>query len=146
VGYVVRRGQQNRRALRQASKATLEQFESPHGAYTPPDRAQCRNRQWDAPVDDLSTIRLQFNIWRLDGRLVNFVINVQVLTAEGWVSVERFDCCHGHCHLHPDSDEDDSESIHRLDGLDDVEQAFREVERSADERARIIRDKERDRR
>jgi hypothetical protein len=42
---------------------------------------------------DAHTIEVQFYLWRRDGRIVDFVVNLQVLTAEGWESVERIDCC-----------------------------------------------------
>lgn len=114
---------------------------SPYGSYIPPDRSKCRHYQWEIAVDDLSTIKLQFRIWRLDGNLVDFVVIVERLTSSGWTPVERFDCCHGHCHLHVDNDEDGPRSIHRLDNVEDVEAAFIKVEKAADERARIMRDK-----
>lgn len=138
---MVRREQQDQRALRKESKALSDRLGSPYGDYRPPDRELCRHHQWESPVDDLSTVGLQFNIWRQGGKLVDFCVNVQVLTAEGWMSVERFDCCHGHCHLHPDGDGGDPETIYRLDCVEDVTAAFRQVEQFADERARIIRDK-----
>ncbi|TLF75797.1 DUF7718 family protein [Nocardia cyriacigeorgica] len=138
---MVRRGQQNKRALREASKSAFEQLDSPHGTYAPPDREKCRYRQWDTPVDDLGTVRLQFNIWRANGQIADFVINVQVLTSDGWTSVERVDCCHGHCHLHVDNDDENARSLYKLDGPADVEHAFSRVQVLADQRARIIRDR-----
>lgn len=101
----------------------------------------CRAKQWESSVDDASTIRLQFNLWRHDKRLVDFVINVQVITSAGWQSVERFDCCHGHCHLHVDNDETTPRSILRLENVDDVARAFTTSQQLADKRARIIRNK-----
>ncbi|WP_067857665.1 DUF7718 family protein [Nocardia shimofusensis] len=92
-------------------------------------------------MDDTNSVSLQFNLWHRDGRLVDFVINVRVLAPGGWTDVERFDCCHGHCHLHADNDETAPRSLYRLDDVDDVARAFRKVEPMADKRARIIRDK-----
>lgn len=91
------------------------------------------------PYDDANTLRAQFIIWRQGGRLVDFVANIQELTLDGWVSLERFDCCHGHCHHHPLNDELPPLSISRLDTVEDVKRAFVEVERLVDERVRIIR-------
>ncbi|MBF6242730.1 hypothetical protein IU471_03925 [Nocardia elegans] len=138
---MVRRGQQTKRALRRESKLALEQLDSPHGRYTPPNRDDCFYKQWEISIDDLRTIQLQFNIWRFDGQLVDFAVLVQRLGPTGWVSVERFDCCHGHCHHHADNEEANPRSILTLNELADVEQAFLKVEEMADERARIIRDK-----
>lgn len=138
---MVGRGQRKKQELRRASKVMSEQLESPHGSYELPDENDCTKKEWETAVDDLGTIRLQFILWRQQGRLANFVVNVQRLTSAGWVSVERFDCCHGHCHLHVDNDEHKTRSIHTLDTQDDVKTAFRKVEKAADERARIMRDK-----
>ncbi|MGW5519359.1 DUF7718 family protein [Nocardia africana] len=130
-----------KRELSKSRKTVSESLESPHGSYEAPNRQTCQSHQWEVGVDDLYTIRLQFNIWRRDGRLVDFTVNVERLSSTGWVSEERFDCCHGHCHVHVDNDEDKPRSIHTLDTVDDVEEAFRKVEEIADERARIMRDK-----
>ncbi|MEV6337201.1 hypothetical protein AB0M12_21080 [Nocardia vinacea] len=137
---MVRRNQQAKRELNKASKAMAKRLDLPDGAYEPPVREDCRYRQWDTPVDDLATVRLQFNIWRHRGRPVDFVVNVQRLSSNGWADVERFDCCHGHCHLHIDNAEGTIESIWTLNTVDDVEAALLETEKRADERARSIRD------
>lgn len=138
---MVRRHQQEQRELRRASKAASEELASPHGSYIPPDRDTCRHYQWETAVDDLATIKLYFRIWRLGGKLVDFVVMVQRLGSSGWVDVERFDCCHGHSHLHVDNAENETQSIHTLDCVEDVKVAFVKVEKAADERARIMRDK-----
>ncbi|MFC9966317.1 hypothetical protein ACFVH4_18975 [Nocardia ignorata] len=137
---MVKRNQQAKRELRKASKAAEQQLGMPDGAYIPPDRDLCIARQWETPVDDLATIRLQFNIWRDNGRMVDFVINVQRLSSTGWVSVERFDCCHGHCHLHIDNAVGTIQTVRTLDCIEDVGKAFIDSQRLADERARTIRD------
>ena len=137
---MVRRNQQAKRELNKASKAVAEMLDQPDGTYQPPAREDCRARQWDTPVDDLATVRLQFNIWRHGGRLVEFVVNVQRLSSSGWADVERFDCCHGHCHLHIDNAEGTIQTIRALNSVDDVEAAFLDTQKLADERARTIRD------
>lgn len=137
---VVRRNQQAKRELNKASKAAAERLDLPDGTYQPPAREDCQVRQWETPVDDLATVRLQFNIWRYGGRLVEFVVNVQRLSSNGWVDVERFDCCHGHCHLHIDNAEGEILTIRTLNSVDDVKAAFLGAQNLADERARSIRD------
>lgn len=91
------------------------------------------------PYDDAGTVRLQFLLWRQGGRLVDFVVNVQVIGADGWEIVEYFDCCHGNCHLHVKSDAE-PRPILRLDRVDDVQRAFVQVEQEARDRVRIICD------
>jgi hypothetical protein len=125
--------------VRKADRRVAKQLASPErGIYEPPDRRECSLSQWESPYDDANTVRLQFLLWRKAGRLAEFVVNVQVLTSEGWDTVEYFDCCHGHCHLHPKSGED-PRSIMRLDGIDDVQRALVQVEAEAHSRARIMR-------
>jgi hypothetical protein len=124
-------------------RAQQEAFQSlnPHqGSYTPPSREECSSRQWEVSIDDAATVRLQYNIWHHDGRLVDFVVNIQVLTAEGWETVEYVDCCHGHCHHHPRSGTP-PRTIVRLDVVADVQQAFGQVDPIIEERLRIIRDR-----
>src|SRR5690606_21756769 len=138
---VVRRNQRAKREINKTNKETAELLSLPDGSYVPPEREACQARQWETPVDDLATIRLQFNIWRHAGRLVEFVINVQRLSSTtGWVDVERFDCCHGHCHLHVDNAEKTIHTIRTLNCVDDVQRAFLDSQKLADERARTIRD------
>lgn len=135
-----RRGQQTRNAVRRAQRDTTNELESPQGNYTPPSTDD-PPKQWEMTYDDTNTVRVQFNLWRAKGRITNFVVNVQVITADGWMSVERFDCCHGCCHLHVDNDETKSRPILRLDTEHDVKRAFDLVMAEAGARARIIRDK-----
>ncbi|MEB3063861.1 DUF7718 family protein [[Mycobacterium] zoologicum] len=137
---MVRRGQQRRKHVERARRDLERQLDSKHGTYRPPPRGDCFRRQWETAYDDVSAIRVQFIIWRDGGRLVDFVVNVQVLGSGGWETVERFDCCHGHCHLHPQNEELPPESIQRLDAVGDVQRAFAQVNGIAHERARIIRD------
>ncbi|OBG83294.1 hypothetical protein A5699_04665 [Mycobacterium sp. E802] len=137
---MVRRGQQGRHELRKAQREASRQIESSQGQY---DAKQMRRRcgpprQWESPYDEANTVRLQFFLWRFNGRLADFVINVQVLTSEGWETVEYFDCCHGHCHLHTQNGEV-PRSFVRLDSIDDVQLAFAQVEGESHTRARIIR-------
>ena len=69
-----------------------------------------------------------------------FFVGIQVITMSGgWVNVEYYDCCHGHCHLHTQNGEQ-PQGIAQLDNVDDVRRAFAQVSRDADVRARIIRD------
>lgn len=137
---MVRRNQQAKRELNKASKAAAESLDQPDGEYTPPNREDCHYKQWESSVDGLSTIRLQFNIWRQRGQIADFVINVQRLSSAGWVDVERFDCCHGHCHVHLSNAEGTVCSIRTLDDIEDVDKAFVESNFLADDRARTIRD------
>ena len=102
---MIRRGQQGRPEMRRAERAAAKEIESDRGGYRPPDRADCHTKQWITPGDDTYRLRLQTITWRQQGRLMDFVINAQVLTAVEWETVEYVDCCHGHCHLHTRSDE-----------------------------------------
>lgn len=139
---MVRRAQKERKALRRARSEAETSLTSRQGSYIPPDREKCKARQWVQAYDDASTVRVQFNLWSLDGRPVDFAIIVQRLGTDGWEDVERYDCCHGHCHLHADG-KDSSASIYQLDTQDDVKVALTRAEAESADRARIIRDKER---
>jgi hypothetical protein len=101
--HMPRRGQVTRNAVRRAQREAAKALESQQGSYEPP-KGSAPSKQWEMPYDDSNTVRLQFFLWRDGGKIVNFVINVQVITAEGWTTVEYFDCCHGNCHLHPAND------------------------------------------
>jgi hypothetical protein len=136
-GPVIRRQQQGQQKLRRAQRQAAKQLDTDQGAYKPPDRDECHDKQWEMAADDANTVRAQFNIWRRSGRLVDFVINIQVLTSEGWEQVEYFDCCHGYCHLHP-RNETEPRSIKRLDVVADVQDAYRRVQPIIEERLRII--------
>ena len=72
--------------------------------------------------------------------LVDFVVNVDVLGSEGWETIEYFDCCHGHCHLHTQNSDLEPRPIAQLDSIEDVRHAFAQVEQDARDRARIIRE------
>lgn len=135
-----RRGQQARNAVRQARRDAVKALESQRGSYTPP-RTVGPPKQWETSYDDSNTVRVQFILWRAKGKIVNFVVNVQVITADGWTTVERFDCCHGNCHLHSDNADIAPEVILRLDDEGDVQRAFAKVRAEAEHRARIIRGK-----
>ncbi|AKS31177.1 hypothetical protein [Mycolicibacterium goodii] len=94
-------------------------------------------KQWEMPVDDGYSVRVQTHIWRYEGRLVDFFLDLQVLGPDGWITVEHIDCCHGYCHHHP-LNGSDSRPIHRLDDVADVQRAFKQVETVIEERIRII--------
>lgn len=135
-----RRGQQGKQQLRRAQREVTAELESQRGEYQPPDHDRCNKKGWETPLDDANTIRLQFIRWSQGGRLVNFFVGIQVITMSGgWVNVEYYDCCHGHCHLHTQNGEQ-PQGIAQLDNVDDVRRAFAQVSRDADVRARIIRD------
>lgn len=136
-GRVVRRGQQGQQKLRKAQREVAERLESAEGAYRP-DRRHCLTRQWETAGDDPNTIRVQNLIWYRKGQLVDFVINLQELTSEGWETVEYVDCCHGNCHYHPQSGSA-TRSILRLDVVADVQDAYRVAQPLIYERLRIIR-------
>lgn len=139
VEVVGRLEQQKNRELRRAARELARQLDSAkEGSYRPPDRDECRHKRWEMAYDDANSIRLQFLTWRKGVHLTEFVVSVEVLTSEGWETVEYFDCCHGSYHLHPKSGEP-REPIIRLDGIEDVQRAFAQVEQEAHERARIIR-------
>lgn len=129
-----------RNAVRRAQREVAKALESQQGSYEPP-KGSAPSKQWEMPYDDSNTVRLQFFLWRDGGKVVDFVINVQVITAEGWITVEYFDCCHGNCHLHPANDGVERQVILRLDSEDDVARAFDLACSEAEGRARIIRSK-----
>lgn len=122
VVSMVRRGQQEQRELRKARREATDRVESSEGAYRP-DRRNCLTRQWETAGDDSNTIRVQNLIWRRKGQLVDFVINLQELTSEGWETVEYVDRCHGSCHHHPQNGT--TRVILRLDVVGDVQNAYR---------------------
>lgn len=138
VSTVVRRGQQVRRSLRRADRELNQQLESDQGAYRPPKRSECHQKSWETAWDDAYSVRLQTHTWRDGKRLVDFVINAQVLTADGWVTVEYIDCCHGHCHHHA-RDGRNVRTIMRLDDVYDVQNAYKKAQAVIYERLRIIR-------
>lgn len=138
----MRRRQQGRRKAKKTQARIESQLNSSEGCYKPPDRADCRFRQWHIPFDDANSVRTQVNSWRSGATLVDFVMTIQRLTTVGWEDVERFDCCHGHCHLHPDGRQA-AQPIYQIDTADDVAEAFSRASAVATERARIIRNKER---
>jgi hypothetical protein len=133
---MVRRAQHEQKKLREARRKITERLESDQGEYRP-DRRHCVPRQWDTAGDDSNTIRVQNLIWYRKGQLVDFVINLQVLTSEGWETVEYVDCCHGSCHHHPQSG--DTAAILRLDVVDDVQNAYGVAQPLIYDRLRIIR-------
>ncbi|MFN8054303.1 hypothetical protein [Gordonia sp. (in: high G+C Gram-positive bacteria)] len=137
-----RRGQSKKRELKRTKKSVKKQLDSLHGSYIP-DRAHCRTRQWDTAYDDVNTVRVQFNTWHRGRQLIDFVILVQRLGANGWEDVERFDCCHGCCHLHQDG-RDGNDPLWQLDDEKDVPEAFVRACDQAETRARIIRNKGKD--
>ena len=129
-------GQEQQKKLRKARRDAADQLESSEGAYRP-DRRNCLTRQWETAGDNSNTIRVQNLIWYRKGQLVDFVINLQVLTSEGWETVEYADCCHGSCHHHPQNGA--TRAILQLDVVDDVQNAYRVAQPLIYERLRIIR-------
>jgi hypothetical protein len=136
---MVRRVQQGQQKLRKARRELTEKLESDKGEYRPPDRVECRYKVWETTGDDANTVRLQTHTWRRNSKLVDFVINAQVLTADGWETVEYVDCCHGLCHHHPQSATAPRQPIKRLDVVGDVQDAFSAAQELIYDRVRIIR-------
>lgn len=135
---MTRRHQQKQKELKRAAKTA--DIPTQLGTYQRPDRSECFSRQWHIAYDNSQTVRIQFNLWKQGPSIVDFAIIIQRLGTDGWEEAERFDCCHGHCHLHAEGG-DNIESIHRLDNVTDVKPAFELASAEAHERARIIRDK-----
>lgn len=136
---MVRRGQQKKQSLKKAAKAITEKAESPQGTYVAPRRSACQHRQWVESADDAGTLQIQVNIWKHGGAVVDFVMILQGFGPSGWMDIERVDCCHGHCHLHPATGDGAPESIHQLDSVDDVKEAVDRASIELIARARIIR-------
>lgn len=134
---MIRRRQQGRRQLRRADRKAANEIETSRGSYRPPDRADCYTKQWITAGDDAYRLRLQTITWRQQGRLTDFVINAQILTAVEWETVEYIDCCHGHCHLHTRNDEA-SRSIAPLSRVEDVQDAYTAAVALIYDRLRII--------
>lgn len=135
---MIRRGQQGRREMRRAEREAAKEIESDRGGYRSPDRADCYTKQWITPGDDTYRLRLQTITWRQQGRLIDFVINAQVLTAVEWETVEYVDCCHGHCHLHTRNDDESPRSITPLNSVEDVQDAYTAALALIHDRLRII--------
>ncbi|BBZ30695.1 hypothetical protein MMAD_49900 [Mycolicibacterium madagascariense] len=135
---MIRREQQGRQELRKAQRTAAAEIASERGSYRPPRRNACRERSWESAADDANTVRLENRTWHLGKHLTEFVINAQVLTAEGWRTIEYVDCCHGSCHHHPQNGAD-PRHIARLDAIQDVTEAFRLAQDLMYERLRIIR-------
>ena len=134
---MIRRGQQSRRHLRRAEREAAKEIATDRGSYLPPDRADCHTRQWITAADDAYRLRFQTIAWRQKGRLTDFVINAQVLTADEWETVEYVDCCHGYCHLHTRNNES-PRPIAPLNCVDDVQVAYTSAVALIHDRLRII--------
>ena len=134
---MTRRNQQGPQDLRRAKKQVEEALGTDQGNYRPPPREKCTTKQWENYIDDAPSIRVQYNIWRRKGCMVDFAINIQVLTAEAWETIESFDCCHGNCHYHP-LNGTDARPVARLDVSADVQHAYWQVEAVIADRVRII--------
>lgn len=134
---MTRRHQQGPQQLRRAKKQVEDALGADSGRYLPPPRGKCKARQWETLLDEAPGLRVQYNIWQHKGCLVDFAINIQVLTAEAWETIESFDCCHGSCHYHPLNGED-PRPIKRLDVVADVKHAYWQVEAVIADRVRII--------
>lgn len=137
---MTRRRQQITRALRRAQREVSSELDAPGGSYRPPKRHKCREKSWQVAVDDVNAVRLHYITWRKGSDLVDFVILVERIASTGWTEVERFDCCHGYCHLHADG-RPSKQPIYTLDKVQDVQKAFTQASREADIRAAIIRGK-----
>lgn len=105
------------------------------GNYVAPNRADCDDHAWYY-LDESGTIRIEFYIWRLAGRLVDFVVLLQAESADGLEILERIDCSHGYCHLHRRNRTVDSIAV--LDSVDDVERAYNAIDPIVDARVRIL--------
>lgn len=58
----------------------------------------------DRVIDIGGGTRIAHRIWRADGRLTDFAIQVQVDVGDAdkdeWYDIIRVDCCHGEVHMH----------------------------------------------
>ena len=143
---MIRRTQQKRSDEKRAQQSLLDGIaEQARGDYRAPDRSECSVKSWYSSLDDADTLRVDYRIWRLSGRLVDFVILLQVAVWDDWENVARVDCCHGHCHLHPPDDEriggGESRSICRLDAVDDAAGAFDAAVEEIESAGRRLRQK-----
>lgn len=136
---MTRRNQQGRRDLKRAQAELEKRINSPEGEYTPPPRDECQPHRWHDLIDDTGTVRVVIFTWRHDGRLVDFVMLVEVTDWNAWAQISRIDCCHGFCHVHPPDREEVQTPLHRLNTVDDVEAAFAQASHTIETIARTIR-------
>lgn len=105
------------------------------GSYVAPDRAACDDQDWYY-LDESGTIRIEFYIWRLAGRLVDFVVLLRAESADGRETLERIDCSHGYCHLHRSNQTVDNIAV--LDSVSDVERVYNAIDLIIDARVRML--------
>lgn len=135
---------QRKKALKDAQRAVDAQLTREKGDYVPPDRTECVEKEWHQSLDDSGDIRVEIRVWRHEGRMVDFVLLVQIgdWSQDGsWEQVARVDCAGGRCHIHPPESPDEHQLIHRLDTVDDVEIAYRAANSIAMTVAAMIRDR-----
>lgn len=121
---MMRRNQQDGREERRARRAAEQALDDQdHGEYVPPARSECSPKDWYESIDDADTLRIEYRLWRKDGRLVDFAIILLGVDMDGeWVEVARMDCCHGYAHLH--HVEGKTSAVKPLHTADDVPEAF----------------------
>lgn len=130
-----RRGQQKRNQARRARVEAIRQLESEHGRFVPPDRGDCEERDWYY-FDETWTIRIEYRLWRYNGRIADFSVVLKALSADAMEEVERIDCCHGHCHIHQRNEV--VATLGRIDIIEDVDRAFYVIDRVVEDRIRIL--------
>lgn len=117
-----------KRDQRREDAAREKQLGREQGDYRPPAREKC-----DGPyerylyVEDSATLRISVRIWRLDGRMTEFVLLLETGDwgePEDWAKLARIDCAGGSCHEHPIGKPAEHQTLLRLDELADVQRAY----------------------
>jgi len=133
---MVRRKQQIKRDERRAQRELEESLADERGRYEAVDRSLCMEKSHIFLIDDGYEFRVQLRFWRHEGQTTEFVYLFQRRVWDDWENVARIDCSHGSCHVHDPDGDDPTEHLHRLDTIEDVEEAMR----LAQARARSMHD------
>ncbi len=89
----------NKNRNKRAKKAPVEFL--PQGAYIPPDRNLCEEStpsyMLPSSHEHCKTV---VKTWKQAGRVVDFVIKIQILNNSQWIDHLTIDCKHGYAHAH----------------------------------------------
>lgn len=132
------RGHRKKRQERKALEQARRELESVQGSYAPPAREDCEALDWWYYADENSTLRVHTYTWRQNGRLADFTIVFLVPGPGREEELERIDCSHGHCHLHPRNGT--CVGLVPIDTIEDVQRAYDITEGIAQDRVRILQE------
>lgn len=137
---MVRRHQHKKWQTRKAQAEARRGADSGRGTYKPPARADGDALDWFYYAGETESIRVHTYIWRHNGRLADFAIVFMASGTEEEEEVERIDCAHGHCHLHTRTG--GCTGLMPLADIADVQRAYDITEALAQDRARILLERE----